>query len=115
MICSISVFDALQLITDPFDSDLIQTVLPSEVCVGLISHHAPLLTALSKPVLKDPQTQQCEECLFLQARERSGTMDKVDRQKAGVFPGPGRRVLALEKRRIGLVLRLIPGGSLGLF
>ena len=89
MICSISVFDPLQLIMDPFDCDLIQTVLPSEVCVGLISHHAPLIAALSKPVLKDPQTQECEERLFLQARERSRAVNEVDRQKAGVFPGPG--------------------------
>jgi len=89
MICSISVFDALQLITDPFDCYLIQTVLPSEVCIGFIGQHAPLIAALSKPVLKDPQTEQCEEGLFLQARERSGAMDKVDRQKTRVFPGPG--------------------------
>ena len=79
MICSISVFDALQFITDPFDGDLIQTVLPPEVCVGLIGHHAPLLAALSKPVLKDPQTEECEEGLFLQARERGRAVDKVDR------------------------------------
>ena len=89
MICSISVFDTLQLITDPFDCDLIQTVLPPEVCVGLIGHHAPLIAALSKPVLKDPQTQKCEACLFLQARERSGAVNEVDRQKTRVFPGPG--------------------------